>query len=46
MTKESWNYWKLKGEEQKVLDLIIKKAADPYLLGMSSHLLYIGRKTK
>jgi hypothetical protein len=44
MTKESWDYWKSKGEEQQVLDLIIDKATDPYLLGMSSHLLYIGRK--
>ncbi|SER79161.1 bifunctional 2-polyprenyl-6-hydroxyphenol methylase/3-demethylubiquinol 3-O-methyltransferase UbiG [Psychrobacillus sp. OK032] len=43
---DSWNYWKDQGERelQKVIDLIIEKGTDPYILGISSHLLYIGRK--
>lgn len=46
LNNDSWNYWKDKGEQelQKVIDLIIDKGADPYILGVSSHLLYIGRK--
>ena len=44
MNDDHWNYWRNNGEEQQVLDLIIERAADPYLLGMSSHLLYIGKK--
>jgi ubiquinone/menaquinone biosynthesis C-methylase UbiE len=41
-----WNYWKNKGnkEVEAIVNLIKEKAADPYLLGVSSHLLYIGRK--
>lgn len=46
INNDSWDYWKDKGEQefQKVIDLIIEKGADPYILGISSHLLYIGRK--
>ncbi|CAM3990068.1 class I SAM-dependent methyltransferase [Mesobacillus zeae] len=46
LNNESWNYWRQKGEEElgKVIDLIKEKATDPYILGISSHLLYIGRK--
>lgn len=44
LNKDSWDYWKYKGEEAEVIKLIIKQATDPYLLGSSSHLLYIGRK--
>ena len=44
LKKDSWEYWKDKGEEEKILHLIIEKATDPYILGISSHLLYIGRK--
>lgn len=46
LTKESWNYWKSKGEQEyeKLINLLIEKASDPYLLGLSSHLLYIGVK--
>ncbi|MFJ8067100.1 class I SAM-dependent methyltransferase [Psychrobacillus sp. NPDC096426] len=46
LNNDSWNYWKDKGEQelQKVIDLIIEKGTDPYILGISSHLLYIGRK--
>lgn len=44
LSKDNWDYWLEKGEEEKVLKLIIDKATDPYTLGISSHLLYIGRK--
>ncbi len=44
LNKESWEYWRGKGEEEKLVKLIIEKATDPYILGISSHLLYIGKK--
>ncbi|WP_054710418.1 class I SAM-dependent methyltransferase [Bacillus sp. JCM 19041] len=44
LNKDSWDYWKAKGEEDKVIKLIIDKATDPYILGISTHLLYIGRR--
>ncbi|MGM0877947.1 MAG: hypothetical protein ACQEWV_25280 [Bacillota bacterium] len=46
LTNENWNYWRNKGEQEvdKILKLLIEKAADPYILGISSHLLYIGKK--
>lgn len=46
LNNDSWNYWRDKGETEveKIIDLIIEHAADPYTLGISSHLLYIGRK--
>ncbi|MBB2479658.1 class I SAM-dependent methyltransferase [Bacillus sp. APMAM] len=46
LNNESWNYWREKGnnEVEKIIKLLIEKANDPYLLGISSHLLYIGRK--
>jgi len=46
LTNENWDYWRDKGEHEveKIVELIIERAADPYILGMSSHLLYIGRK--
>jgi ubiquinone/menaquinone biosynthesis C-methylase UbiE len=44
LNKDSWDYWKDKGEEEKVIKLIIDKATDPYILGVSTHLLYIGKK--
>lgn len=44
--KDNWNYWNGKGEQEveKILALIKERAADPHILGISSHLLYIGRK--
>ncbi|WIV21307.1 methyltransferase domain-containing protein [Paenibacillus polygoni] len=41
-------YWKEQGEEayQRVISMMIQTAADPSILGLSSHLLYIGRKNK
>ncbi|MBO0992891.1 class I SAM-dependent methyltransferase [Bacillus sp. SD088] len=46
LATDSWNYWREKGEQEieKIIDLIKEKATDPYILGVSSHLLYIGRK--
>ena len=46
LNNDSWNYWRDKGEQEvkKIIDLIKEKATDPYILGISSHLLYIGRK--
>lgn len=46
LSDENWHYWRSKGESevQKVINLIKERAADPHILGMSSHLLYIGRK--
>nr|WP_090988928.1 class I SAM-dependent methyltransferase [Bacillus sp. OV322] len=46
LSQESWNYWEQAGQEElsKVRRLIVEKASDPYILGISSHLLYIGKK--
>jgi len=46
LNNDSWDYWRDKGEQEvkNMIDLIIEKATDPYILGISSHLLYIGRK--
>lgn len=46
LTNAQWKYWREKGEHEweKVIDLLIEKANDPYILGNSSHILYIGRK--
>jgi hypothetical protein len=44
LNESHWDYWRAKEEEREALDLIINKVTDPYLLEMSSHLLYIGKK--
>ncbi len=46
MKQEQWDYWRAQGEEeyQKILNFVIAAAEDPYILGASSHLLYIGRR--
>lgn len=46
LTEEDWEYWRNRGEEEfnQIMELIYEAATDPYLLGTSSHLLYIGRK--
>jgi ubiquinone/menaquinone biosynthesis C-methylase UbiE len=46
LNNDSWNYWRDKGDQEvkKMITLIKERAADPYTLGISSHLLYIGRK--
>ncbi|MDQ0217362.1 hypothetical protein ELQ35_07520 [Peribacillus cavernae] len=46
LTNEKWDYWRDRGEIElsKVKKLILEHAADPSILGISSHLLYIGKK--
>lgn len=46
LNNDSWSYWRDKGEQEvdKIIRLLKERAADPYTLGISSHLLYIGRK--
>ncbi|XEC95576.1 class I SAM-dependent methyltransferase [Paenibacillus tarimensis] len=46
MKPEQWEYWRRKGEAefQKIMQLIMEASESPYILGASSHLLYIGRK--
>ncbi|MBP1991888.1 ubiquinone/menaquinone biosynthesis C-methylase UbiE [Paenibacillus eucommiae] len=46
MTKEQKEYWAEQGEEEneKLNQFIIQTAAEPSILGISSHLLYIGKK--
>ncbi|MCG3088878.1 class I SAM-dependent methyltransferase [Sporosarcina cyprini] len=42
----SWTYWKEKGEDEveKVFEFIRERATDSSILGISSHLLYVGRR--
>lgn len=46
LSEEQLSYWRQKGEEEynRLIDFLIQSAEDPSLLGISSHLLYIGRK--
>ncbi|WP_191565349.1 class I SAM-dependent methyltransferase [Metabacillus idriensis] len=46
LNESSWNLWREKGDSElnKLTELLIETAKDPYLLGISSHLLYIGKK--
>ncbi|TCZ79281.1 class I SAM-dependent methyltransferase [Paenibacillus albiflavus] len=46
MDDEQWNYWRQRGEEefQEMMKLVMKESENPYMLGSSSHLLYIGKK--
>ncbi|MDQ0270596.1 class I SAM-dependent methyltransferase [Cytobacillus purgationiresistens] len=46
LSDEQWTYWRDKGDNEinKIIELIKERAADPYILGLSSHLLYIGKK--
>lgn len=44
LTKENWDYWSARDEEEMLMELIYDSAEDPYILGMAIHLLYIGRK--
>lgn len=45
LSKEQQQYWKDQGDEQQLLEMLIKTAKDPSVLGISSHLMYIGRRT-
>ncbi len=46
MNSEQWNYWKKLGDEDfgQVMQILMKASESPYILGTSSHLLYIGRR--
>lgn len=45
ITEEQRQSWEDQGESQRLTDLLIEMAKDPSILGVSSHLLYIGRRT-
>ncbi|NMI06889.1 class I SAM-dependent methyltransferase [Paenibacillus sp. SZ31] len=44
LTDEQQQYWKERGEYEELIQYMIDAAKDPSILGISSHLLYIGRK--
>ncbi|MGG3572400.1 class I SAM-dependent methyltransferase [Bacillus gobiensis] len=46
LSNEQWEYWKNRGEGEfgQLIELLKDTAADPAILGISSHLLYIGKK--
>lgn len=46
MSQEQWNYWRQRGEVefQEIMKIVMKESENPYILGASSHLLYIGKK--
>jgi len=46
LTSEQWAYWRNRGEDEfnQLMELLKKTASNPHVLGISSHLLYIGKK--
>lgn len=44
LTQEQKQYWIDRGEYDRMTDFLISIANDPSILGVSSHLLYIGRR--
>ncbi|MNW67615.1 hypothetical protein D3C74_462230 [compost metagenome] len=44
LTDGQQQYWKERGEYDELMQYMIEAAKDPSILGISSHLLYIGRK--
>ncbi|WP_442602639.1 class I SAM-dependent methyltransferase [Paenibacillus sp. KN14-4R] len=46
MNPEQFDYWRERGEDEfnRVMNLVYKAAADPSILGVASHLLYIGKR--
>ncbi|MCD1260236.1 class I SAM-dependent methyltransferase [Paenibacillus athensensis] len=48
MNQEQWDYWRRRGdfEYRRILEWVLKESENPYMLGVSSHLLYIGQKTR
>ncbi|MED4907448.1 class I SAM-dependent methyltransferase [Brevibacillus centrosporus] len=44
LNNEQKQYWIEQGEKEKLIDLLIRISSDPSVLGVSSHLLYIGKK--
>lgn len=44
LNSEQKQYWADKGEYEKLIEFLTAAANDPAILGISSHLLYIGRR--
>ncbi|MFD0676176.1 MULTISPECIES: class I SAM-dependent methyltransferase [unclassified Paenibacillus] len=46
LQREQRDYWKQRGDEEmhKIIQILIKSAENPYVLGVSPHVVYIGRK--
>lgn len=46
LSKEQWEYWQNRGKDEftQLIELLKETATNPYVLGVSSHLLYIGKK--
>ncbi|WP_373230744.1 class I SAM-dependent methyltransferase [Cohnella sp.] len=46
MREEQWDYWRQRGEMEynKVMEIVMQASESPYIQGLSSHLLYIGRR--
>ena len=46
LSKEQWSYWQNRGENEfrQLIELLKETATDPTVLGISSHLLYIGKR--
>ncbi|WP_255258153.1 bifunctional 2-polyprenyl-6-hydroxyphenol methylase/3-demethylubiquinol 3-O-methyltransferase UbiG [Bacillus sp. AFS018417] len=46
LSKEQWEYWKNRGKDEftQLIELLKETATNPHVLGVSSHLLYIGKK--
>ncbi|WP_343045136.1 hypothetical protein [Paenibacillus lemnae] len=45
LSSEQEQYWAEQGKKDEWLRFLISLANDPSILGTSSHLLYIGRRT-
>ncbi|MCP1123872.1 class I SAM-dependent methyltransferase [Bacillus sp. 3103sda1] len=46
LSKEQWEYWQNRGKDEftQLIELLKETATNPHVLGVSSHLLYIGKK--
>lgn len=46
MQQEQWDYWRDQGKEQfeEIMKIVLQESENPYILGTSSHLLYIGQR--
>jgi len=44
MNQGQWNYWQERGEADRIFELLKETAENPYLLGISPHIMYIGTK--
>ncbi|PGZ96261.1 SAM-dependent methyltransferase [Bacillus pseudomycoides] len=46
LSKEQWEHWQNRGKDEftQLIELLKETATNPHVLGVSSHLLYIGKK--